>query len=906
MWYPNYCLNCDRGMGQDGAYCSLTCEAEAVALDNERSVSIPQPHLSQQETKEPTAFPMQASLRPTDSGHHNSCHRCDRETGQDQPYCSQTCEEEVFAIHDKHTIKTPRLPSAQREAKESITSSISSSPRAVGLGSEGESWSAYKDVFGKGYRHSPLLEKVERGPGESELRATSADEDEDSERTVLDLPVGTKPHDELEIELQSRSREKRTSIAGPMDDETSTYLSVLTNGPDSSTDDGDDLPRDLVSPTQSRSKQHLQGSLDHSKRVHRRTAPREEVTSDISAEKERNTTFQEENSLYTSYANSTPQTAQPDFAAFDHGAHPTITQEPKASSLKQSEVFSTLASLRKSLFVHQVEPVSSTQGRRYARSFVMQKARKERPWSTKKGAVTQRKLDSNNGSVPDLEDPAQASSQDTPHAPPVTEHGGTFPRSIYELSAGMASGQHIPSRHQFQKEEYGTGVRENKSQPLVPQASSPQALGEIDNLVTGWNEVSNNINDPIRPGGEIELNRINGTQTRQSVEDLGAQGTLASGSTVTSKNDLGLQNFQQSEQRTKSMLFDWLDPFHRQVLAQKERDWADQEQQAEGRRADSELERRECDSATLRARELEQARKLKQGFPGGGRPVISTEHTDVHWPDLDDDDGNASISSYAASIFSVQSLASSATNFSKGSSYTAYHIATATKELVEIFQQNELLVPLYTKAIQNPNIGPERLQRNLRRLFKQYSEDLKSEATDRLEYSAARLVSFKARFLAQSIVERIEVGHASEESVRKVKVQSVREDGSEDEEEDQTVDDHVFHDLVVFREFLVGSDAFQLFSAHVQSFVLPNSPQVSHEREQTGVVEARTGTSRKECYRRSGKGWLDQMAHAWNSLLTAIGHGKSLLEPGKTRLEWDCVSNLDHSYYPFGYGTNKR
>jgi hypothetical protein len=45
------------------------------------------------------------------------------------------------------------------------------------------------------------------------------------------------------------------------------------------------------------------------------------------------------------------------------------------------------------LFVDAAQAKTSRQGRRNARSFVMQKARRERPWSTSKNAAKQRKSD---------------------------------------------------------------------------------------------------------------------------------------------------------------------------------------------------------------------------------------------------------------------------------------------------------------------------------------------------------------------------------------------------------------------------------------------------------------------------------------------------------------------------------
>jgi hypothetical protein len=173
-----------------------------------------------------------------------------------------------------------------------------------------------------------------------------------------------------------------------------------------------------------------------------------------------------------------------------------------------------------------------------------------------------------------------------------------------------------------------------------------------------------------------------------------------------------------------------------------------------------------------------------------------------------EDDNISAPSSYCNSVFSVQSLASSASTFSSGSGYSADQIATATRELVLIFQEDEILVPLYKTAVESPSIGSDRLQRNLRRLFKQYAEHLESEAIDRLQYLASRLVSIKARYLAESIIENLQ-GIAASKHVQK--------DSSDEEEEYRgSVHDGNFEDLVVFREFLMTSDAFGTFRTQVQ------------------------------------------------------------------------------------------
>ncbi|KAH8723309.1 hypothetical protein GQ44DRAFT_317133 [Phaeosphaeriaceae sp. PMI808] len=237
-----------------------------------------------------------------------------------------------------------------------------------------------------------------------------------------------------------------------------------------------------------------------------------------------------------------------------------------------------------------------------------------------------------------------------------------------------------------------------------------------------------------------------------------------------------------------------------------------------------------------------------------------------------------------ASVFSVQSLASSATDLSKGSIYSANQIVTATRELVDILQGDEALIPFYKSAIEDPSIGPERLQRNLGRLVKQYAENLKSEAKESLEYLAARLVSMKAKFVARSIVQTFAEGstkHVYE------KAQEKKGESSEDD-----VDEDVFEDIIIFREFLVHSDALKTLRAQVQSFVLPKGAHSSTEQALIEEVCGCEGYSEAPVQQnvRFGptRGIFSRLGERLNALLVAVGCREPPLEPGRIRLRWQC------------------
>ena len=195
--------------------------------------------------------------------------------------------------------------------------------------------------------------------------------------------------------------------------------------------------------------------------------------------------------------------------------------------------------------------------------------------------------------------------------------------------------------------------------------------------------------------------------------------------------------------------------------------------------------------------------------------------------------------SYANSVLSTASLASSATDLSKHSGYSAMQIARATQELILVLQDDINLVPLYRRAIADSSIGPEKLERNLRRLFRNYAELLGQAAGDTLEHLASRLVKTKARAVAQAIIQKYgTIYHGMRQTNSREEEQS-----SDEETNAQPVDESLFEDLVIFREFLIGSEAFETLHAQIRSFILPKSER----KEVTDVVrEAREATPPEE------------------------------------------------------------
>jgi predicted DNA-binding protein len=202
-------------------------------------------------------------------------------------------------------------------------------------------------------------------------------------------------------------------------------------------------------------------------------------------------------------------------------------------------------------------------------------------------------------------------------------------------------------------------------------------------------------------------------------------------------------------------------------------------------------------------------------------------------------DGSSSSSSYARSALSTASLASSATDLSKNSGYSAVQIARATKELILILRDDENLVPLYKRAIDDVVIGPAKLERNLRRFFKAYADHLGDIAGDRLEYLASRLVRLKAKLVARSIVDKY---CTEQEALQRQEGNSrqEQEQSSDEENEEHFVDETELHDLTSFRTFLVSSEAFGTLHIQIRSFILPKTAQGGEVEADTENIEKTT------------------------------------------------------------------
>lgn len=257
---------------------------------------------------------------------------------------------------------------------------------------------------------------------------------------------------------------------------------------------------------------------------------------------------------------------------------------------------------------------------------------------------------------------------------------------------------------------------------------------------------------------------------------------------------------------------------------------------------------------------------------------------------LIDDDCESIASSYANSVSSTTSIASSATNLSLHSKYSPTQILEATRELITLLRDDQVLALLYKHAIVDTNIGPERLKRNLRRLFKNFAELLGEEAGDPLQFQASRLVSVKAKDVAQAIMDK----YVKSDSAILDTEQTTRnklENDIDDEYEAQPLNESMFNDLIIFREFLLHSAALLELRAKIRCFVLPElesqGPHLLSVVEDSASPDKRSISSFDDMplFRKA----TEVISKRVTAALVVAGYLEPPLMSNFTRLRWQCV-----------------
>jgi hypothetical protein len=228
---------------------------------------------------------------------------------------------------------------------------------------------------------------------------------------------------------------------------------------------------------------------------------------------------------------------------------------------------------------------------------------------------------------------------------------------------------------------------------------------------------------------------------------------------------------------------------------------------------------------------------------------------------------------------SVRSIESSATLLSTLSGYTSVEMESATIELRRVLQEDIGLAKLYRLAIEDTNIGPERLQRNLERLLKQMAQDLKVEANKELERLTSRFVAVKARNIAQCIVQDLQVTRGPQQNIE-------RPEESESEQEDNPIEENRFDDLTIFRTFLVESGAFRTFQSQLNAFVHPKFLPQIEANVQVDDTNSKSQTSRSLL----PLSWLGSICM---SIISTTAFVEPQIPSRAVRLNWYCVSHLN-------------
>jgi hypothetical protein len=128
------------------------------------------------------------------------------------------------------------------------------------------------------------------------------------------------------------------------------------------------------------------------------------------------------------------------------------------------------------------------------------------------------------------------------------------------------------------------------------------------------------------------------------------------------------------------------------------------------------------------------------------------------------DDQQTDVIDYDTNRDSISSLdgrsISLASDRTYGTNVTYYSIepqVSIEAELANVLSNHELFQPLYSKAMSNPDIGPDRFSGDFSRLLKAYARDLQKEAEEAdypSKIAVAQLVHARFQFIAQSVRRR--------------------------------------------------------------------------------------------------------------------------------------------------------
>lgn len=167
--------------------------------------------------------------------------------------------------------------------------------------------------------------------------------------------------------------------------------------------------------------------------------------------------------------------------------------------------------------------------------------------------------------------------------------------------------------------------------------------------------------------------------------------------------------------------------------------------------------------------------------------------------------------------------------------------------------------------------------------------------------------------MARLIVQKHETDNTTLRDVRYPNPTEQHESSSDDEVEPQPVNEELLQNLDDFRQFLTGSEAFQSLQKQLRSFVVPKAAKQSmkeqpftalkdgHDDDDITIVARETDRMDKDCGDIETRTTLDDhmitnvfvfrhMGQLVKDCLAALTYEESTIQPGYTRLRWNCVS----------------
>ena len=155
----------------------------------------------------------------------------------------------------------------------------------------------------------------------------------------------------------------------------------------------------------------------------------------------------------------------------------------------------------------------------------------------------------------------------------------------------------------------------------------------------------------------------------------------------------------------------------------------------------------------------------------------------------------------------------------------------ATEEFINLLLQNAELNILYKAALAHPRVGPERFERNFRRILNQYSVDLKVESRGRDQSTAYKLVRHRSHYVAnvlrRKLEGQIESDHRHQVIEDKspphlVEEDSASEDDISDDDYGESTNAEKLPELSRVKDFMITSEAFLTLRANFWQLVDPS------------------------------------------------------------------------------------